>query len=162
MNAKVTWNREMSFTGTAESGFKVPLGSGALGAGGDDGFRPLELMAVSLAGCTAMDVFSILEKKQQAVTAFEVRVQTDRADQHPKVFTHAVITYLVTGHAVDESAVVRAIELSATKYCPAQAMLGQLFPIELVYEIYEQESGGRLVPVKQGEYKPQTGQGSMG
>ena len=157
MNANVTWHQGMSFSGTADSGFKVPLSTGAEVAGTDEGFRPLELMAVSLAGCTAMDVISILEKKQQAVTAFDVKVQADRADQHPKVFTHAVITYVVTGHAVDESAVVRAIELSTTKYCPAQAMLGKVFPIELVYEIYEDNIGGRFVLVKQGEYKPQAG-----
>lgn len=157
MNANVTWHQGMSFSGTADSGFKVQLSNGAEVAGTDEGFRPLELMAVSLAGCTAMDVISILEKKQQAVTAFDVKVQADRADQHPKVFTHAVITYVVTGHAVDESAVVRAIELSTTKYCPAQAMLGKVFPIELVYEIYEDNIGGRFVLVKQGEYKPQAG-----
>lgn len=155
MNANVTWHQGMSFSGTADSGFKVPLGTGAEVAGTDEGFRPLELMAVSLAGCTAMDVISILEKKQQAVTAFEVKVQADRADQHPKVFTHAVITYVVTGHAVEESAVLRAIELSSTKYCPAQAMLGKVFPIELVYQIYEDNIGGGFDLVKQGEYKPQ-------
>ena len=155
MNANVTWHQGMSFSGTADSGFKVQLSNGAEVASTDEGFRPLELMAVSLAGCTAMDVISILEKKQQAVTAFDVKVQADRADQHPKVFTHAVITYVVTGHAVDEAAVVRAIELSTTKYCPAQAMLGKVFPIELVYEIYEDNIGGRFVLVKQGEYKPQ-------
>ena len=155
MYANVTWHQGMSFSGTADSGFKVPLDTGAEAAGSDGGFRPLELMAVSLAGCTAMDVISILAKKQQAVTAFEVKVRADRADQHPKVFTHAVITYVVTGHAVDESAVIRAIELSTTKYCPAQAMLGKAFPIELAYEIYEDTSGGRMVLVKQGEYKPQ-------
>ncbi|HEY5159352.1 MAG TPA: OsmC family protein [Anaerolineales bacterium] len=157
MNANVTWHQGMSFSGTADSGFKVQLSNGAEVASTDEGFRPLELMAVSLAGCTAMDVISILEKKQQAVTAFDVKVQADRADQHPKVFTHAVITYVVTGHAVDEAAVVRAIELSTTKYCPAQAMLGKVFPIELVYEIYEDNIGGRFVLVKQGEYKPQAG-----
>jgi len=155
MYANVTWHQGMSFSGTADSGFKVPLGTGAEVAGSAGGFRPLELMAVSLAGCTAMDVISILEKKKQAVTAFEVKVDADRADQHPMVFTHAVITYVVTGHAVDVSAVVRAIELSTTKYCPALAMLGKVFPIELVYEIYEDTSDGKLVLVKNGEYKPQ-------
>ncbi len=75
--------------------------------GANDGFRPLELMAVSLAGCTAMDVISILKKKQQAVTAFEVKVQADQAEEFPKVFTRALITYLVTGHSLDETAVRR-------------------------------------------------------
>jgi len=155
MNANVSWNQGMSFTGTADSGFKVPLGAGSDLGGADDGFRPLELMAVSLAGCTAMDVISILKKKQVSVTAFEVKVQIENAEQHPKVFTHAFITYLVTGHAVDESAVVRAIELSAKKYCPAQAMLGKVLPIELVYEIYEDTGGSKFRLSKKGKYQPE-------
>jgi putative redox protein len=141
MDTKVVWKDGMSFTGSAESGFTVPLGADPEVGGADDGFRPLELMGVSLAGCTAMDVISILKKKQQQVTGFEVRVHADRAEQHPKVFTHIVITYLVTGRGVDEAALLRAIDLSATKYCPAQAMLGKVAPMELRYEIYEENGG---------------------
>jgi putative redox protein len=155
MNASVTWKQGMSFTGTADTGFQLPLGAEPEVGGADDGFRPMELMAVSLAGCTAMDVISILKKKQQKVTAFEVRVASDRAPDFPKVMTHAVITYLVTGHDVDEAAVVRSIELSATKYCPAQAMLGKVMPIDLVYEIYEEDENGRPLLVKRGTYQPQ-------
>lgn len=152
MNASVIWRQGLSFTGSAGSGFKVPLGADPEVGGSSDGFEPLELMAVSLAGCTAMDVISILRKKQQVVTAFEVRVTTDRAAEFPKVFTHAVITYLVTGTEVDETALRRAIDLSATKYCPAQAMLGKVFPIDLVYEIYEDECSGEKRLAKKGVY----------
>jgi putative redox protein len=100
----------------------------------------MELMALSMAGCTAMDVISILRKKRQDVTDFEVRVSAPRADEHPRVFTRAMIEYLVTGHDVDEKAVVRAIELTAKNYCPAQAMLGQVMPIDLRYQIFEAEA----------------------
>jgi putative redox protein len=141
MDTKVIWKDGMSFTGSAESGFTVPLGADPEVGGADDGFRPLELMGVSLAGCTAMDVISILKKKQQQVTGFEVRVHADRAEQHPKVFTRLVVTYIVTGRGVDEAALLRAIDLSATKYCPAQAMLGKVAPMELRYEIYEENGG---------------------
>lgn len=156
MNASVEWHQGLSFTGKADTGFKVPLGAEKEVGGAEDGFEPLELMAVSLAGCTAMDVISILTKKKQDVTAFEVKVDADRAQDFPKVFTHAVITYLVTGHAVDEAAVVRSIELSATKYCPAQAMLGKVVPMDLVYEIYEDEGNQKIRLVKQGKYQPQS------
>ncbi|MEI7848310.1 MAG: OsmC family protein [Chloroflexota bacterium] len=141
MDAKVTWSQGMSFTGTAETGFSVPLGSDPAVGGANDGFRPLELMAVSLAGCTAMDVISILRKKQQAVSGFEVQVQASQPETHPHVFTHAKIVYLVTGTKVDEAALVRAIQLSATKYCPAQAMLSKAFPMDLIYEIHEDGAG---------------------
>lgn len=155
MNAIVAWRQGMSFTGKADTGFEVPLGAEPAAGGANDGFRPLELMAVSLAGCTAMDVISILTKKKQDVTAFEVKVHAEQAQEFPKVFTRAVISYLVTGHAVDEAAVLRAIELSETKYCPAQAMLGKVVPMELVYEIYEDEGNGKPQLVKQGLYQPE-------
>jgi putative redox protein len=137
MNAKVEWKGRMSFTGSADSGFEVPLGSFPEVGGDDDGFRPMELMAVSLAGCTAMDVISILMKKRQEVLDFQVKVETQRADHHPKVFTSAVIEYHVTGKDISESAVSRAMELSANSYCPAQAMIGKIIPLTLKYYIYE-------------------------
>jgi putative redox protein len=154
MKANVTWHQGLSFTGRADSGFELPLGTDPALGGADDGFRPLELMAVSLAGCTAMDVISIMAKKKQQVTAFNVKVDTKQAAEFPKVFTRAVIAYEVSGHALDETALLRSIELSATKYCPAQAMLGRVFPMELVYEIYEDEGGGNRRLVKQGKYQP--------
>ena len=152
MDAKVTWQQGLSFDGTADTGFEIPLGADPEVGGANDGFRPLELMAVSLAGCTAMDVISLLTKKRQDVSAFEVKVHADRAEEYPKVFTQITITYLVAGHAVDETALRRAIELSATKYCPAQAMLGKVVPMELNYELYEDEGGGRKQLVKLGTY----------
>jgi putative redox protein len=153
MNASVTWQQGLSFTGKSDSGYEVPLGAEPEVGGASDGFEPIELMAVSLAGCTAMDVISILSKKKQKVTGFEVKVKTERATEFPKVFTHAVITYLVTGHEVDEVALVRSIELSATKYCPAQAMFAKVFPIELVYELYEDEGSGKKRLAKKGIYR---------
>jgi putative redox protein len=154
MDVMVDWHQGMNFSGLADSGFEVALGSGPDIGGAGDGFRPLELMALSLAGCTAMDVISILVKKQQIITAFEVKVRTEQADQHPRVFTHARITYIVRGRAVEESALLRAIELSAQKYCPAQAMLGKAFPMDLVYEIYEQGEAGEHHLVNTGKYQP--------
>ncbi len=154
MDSIVIWQGRLSFNGTADSGFVVPLGT-ELSAGGDnDGVRPMELFAIGLAGCTAMDVISILQKKRMDVTAFEVTTHIERAPEHPKVFTHAVLEYMVSGHAVEEAAVVRAIELSASRYCPAQAMLGKLFPIEMKYRIYEEQAGGERKLVKSGEYIP--------
>jgi putative redox protein len=97
----------------------------------------MELMGISLAGCTAMDVISILQKKRQNVTGFEVKVHADRANEHPKVFTHVTIEYLIEGHQVDPMAVERAIELSVAKYCPAQAMLTKAVKIDHTYTITE-------------------------
>jgi len=127
----------MTFVGSAETGFTVPLGADPAVGGANDGFRPMELMAMSLAGCTAMDVISILRKKRQEITGFEVKVKAERADEHPKVFTNAVIEYEVTGVGIQESALRRSIELSAERYCPAQAMLGKVMSMKLCYLVYE-------------------------
>ena len=137
MEAKVTWKGNMSFTGAAESGFTIPLDADPTVGGDNVGFRPMELMAISLAGCTGMDVISVLQKKRQDVTGFEVRIHAERADEFPKVFTHMIVEYIVTGHKVDPAAVERSIELSATKYCPAQAMLIKAVSIEHKYTIIE-------------------------
>jgi putative redox protein len=137
MNVNVEWSDRLSFTGTAQTGFVVPLGASPDVGGDNDGFRPMELMALSLAGCTAMDVISILSKKRQNVTNFAVEVEATQAEDHPRIFTSAKIIYRFRGNEIDPVAVERAIELSKDKYCPAQGMLGQIMPIEILYEIEE-------------------------
>lgn len=153
MDVKVNWQNRMSFTGSADSGFSINLGTDPAVGGDNDGIRPMELMALSLAGCTAMDVISILQKKREDVTGFEVKVHAERASEHPKVMTSAVIDYLVSGRGVSEAAVVRAIELSAKRYCPAQAMLGKIMPLELRYTIYEDLGGGESRETIHGVYQ---------
>ena len=137
MDAKVVWKNRMSFEGTSDSGFTVPLGTTPAVGGDDDGFRPLELLAIGLAGCTAMDVISILTKKKQDVHSFDVQVHAERAEEHPKVFTHLIIEYILSGKNIDRNAVERAVDLSANKYCPAQAMFNKITPIDLVITLHE-------------------------
>jgi putative redox protein len=152
MEAKVIWQQRMAFTASADTGYSAPLDAEA-GVGDESGFRPMEMIAMGLAGCTAMDVISILTKKRQNVTAFEVQVHAQRAGDHPKVFTEAVIEYLVTGVGIDPQAVLRAIELSATRYCPAQAMLAKAFPMQLKFSVYEQALPGEApLLVESGEF----------
>jgi len=123
MQSKVVWKGGMAFTGSAEEGYLIPLDAKKAVGGHDLGFRPLQLFAIGLVGCTGMDVISILQKKRQDVTDFTVSAAIERADQHPKVFTKILITYTITGKNIDRDSVERAVELSETKYCPAQAML---------------------------------------
>jgi len=100
-------------------------------AEGDAGPRPAELVAVAQAGCTAMDVISILQKKRQVVTRYEVSVAAvQRDDPLPAIFTSSDVLHIVEGPAVDEAAVRRAIELSATKYCSVGATLSA-GPVEI-------------------------------
>jgi uncharacterized OsmC-like protein len=88
------------------------------------------------------------------VTQFEVQVHLDREETHPKVFTHAVIEHLITGHNIDEAAVVRSIELSITRYCPGYAMMSKVIPIRLKYQIFEGDGVEGRKLVKSGEYQP--------
>ena len=97
------------------------------------GASPMELLLQSLAGCTAMDVVSILQKKRQALTSFQVRVEGERADEHPKVYTKIHLKYNVNGREISEKAVTDAIELSRTKYCSVSAMLAET--AEITYEV---------------------------
>lgn len=129
MKSKVVWTGDMAFTGTAEDGFLIPLDAVKAVGGHGMGFRPLQLFAIGLAGCTAMDVISILKKKRQEVTEFEVSTAIERAAEHPKVFTKIVLEYRLKGKNLDRDAVERAVELSETKYCPAQTMLAQVAEI---------------------------------
>jgi putative redox protein len=137
MDAELTWKSNLSFNGTADTGFTLPLGASPKVGGDNDGFRPMELILIGLAGCTAMDVISILQKKRQQVTAFQVTAHAERSDEHPKVFTRIKLDFQVTGKDIDPRAVERAIELSETLYCPAQAMLTHSVKITNEYSIVE-------------------------
>lgn len=138
--AKVVWKGKMSFEGSSAAGFTLPIGTSPESGGDNDGFRPMELLLIGLSGCTALDVISILEKKRQDVTGLEVRVvEAERAADHPKVYTHIVLEYVVTGNHVERAAVERAVELSATKYCSAQGMLGKVAKIESKITVLEAE-----------------------
>jgi len=149
MDIAMKWKGKMAFEAMGESEIVQKIDADISVGGDNNGPRPMELIAMGLGGCTAMDVISILQKKKQPVMDFQVRVHADRAGEHPKVFTQAVIEYLVTGRSVDEAAVMRAIGLSAEKYCPAQAMLGKAFPMKLIYKILDEDTNA---VIKEGEY----------
>jgi len=153
MKATVNWQNNMVFIGRSASGFPVQMDADSSFGGTESGIRPMEMIALGLAGCTAMDVISILRKKRQDVTQFEVRVDAPRSTDYPKVFTRAVITYVVTGRSVDEDAVLRSIELAATKYCSAQIMLESAVPMDLLYEIFEDEEDGSKRLTYQGSWQ---------
>ncbi len=101
------------------------------------GFSPMEMLLVGLAGCTGISVLSILQAKRQKITGYELRVHGKRAEQHPKVFVEISVEHIVTGQGVQPVAVERAIELSETRYCGAEAMLGKTARITHTYRIVE-------------------------
>ncbi|MFN8595850.1 MAG: OsmC family protein [Anaerolineae bacterium] len=135
--ASATWEGQgVAFTVMGGSGFTLRTDNPS----GPNAASPMELVAMASAACTASDVISILQKKQQRVTGFEVRVVGPRAADHPKVFTEINLEYIVTGHNIDPKAVERAIELSLTKYCSVNKMLEKATPIKHSYRIIEAET----------------------
>jgi putative redox protein len=151
VDVRVSWEQDLAFIGLAASGFPIQMSSPA---GPEVGAGPVEILVMSLAACTAMDVISILRKKQERVEDFHVSVHADRAESYPKVITRAELHYVVTGRDIHETAVRRAIELSVGKYCPVHAMLAMAFPIDLQYSILDGSRGeaGRLI--KRDRYVP--------
>jgi putative redox protein len=99
----------------------------------------MELLLIGLAGCTAYDVMSILEKKRQMVTGLEVTARAERADEPPRVYTKIDVEYVVRGHSVKQKAVEDAIRLSKQKYCSASVMLEKTAEITTSYRIVEQD-----------------------
>jgi putative redox protein len=130
----------MRFDVEAGSGHHVTLDAAEHAGGQNAGFRPLEMLLVGLAGCTGMDVIGILRKKRQQVTAYEVRVQGVRAEEHPMVFVEITVEHIVTGYNVQPEAVARAIELSRTRYCGAGAMLGKVAHLTHTFRVVEAET----------------------
>ena len=107
--------------------FALTTGSGRTLTFGDDAERneisPVEIVAAALGACSAMDVVSILDKKRQVYDSYRVDVRAEQRDDYPQVYTRIDVTHIVEGTVVLESAVRRAVELSASKYCPVNAML---------------------------------------
>lgn len=139
-SSRIVLRDDMIFTAYSSNGFSVPLDAQKAAGGHDAGISPMELLLTALAGCTGMDVISILRKKQQQVTAFEVQVEGVRAEEHPKVFTEIWVKYIVTGQNLDPKAVERAIELSRDKYCGAAATLRHTAQLHYDYVIVETEA----------------------
>lgn len=105
---------------------------------GGTGAKPIEMIAVGLAGCTAFDVITILRQKyHQKVTGYQVRVEADQAERPPQVFTTVRIHHIITGVGIDESALVEAIRLSEEKYCSVGAMVQKTATLQTTHEIVE-------------------------
>jgi putative redox protein len=129
----------MQFVGEAGSGHAIVLDGREEVGGRDTGVRPMELLLVGLAGCTAMDVVYILKRRRARVTGLQVQVEAERADEHPKVYTTVKLRFIVRGHDLSEKAVADTIQISQEKYCSASAMFGAVAQVEYGYEIVPED-----------------------
>ena len=131
----------MAFRAITETGHEVVMDAAPEVGGSDTGPRPMELLLVGLGGCTGMDVISMLRKMRQDVTDYQIQISGERATEHPKVFTSIHVAHVVRGRGLNPESVRRAVELSATRYCSAAAMLGRAAHIEERYRVIDDANG---------------------
>lgn len=135
MKARVKWTHDMMFVGETASGHAVVMDAAPDIGGRNLGPRPMELMLLSLGGCSSIDVVLILKRSREAVTDCDVEIHAERADTDPKVFTTINLHFIVSGNNLDPKKVERAIKLSHEKYCSASAMLGASAQLTYDFEI---------------------------
>lgn len=136
----VKWNGKRRFVAWDQAGHGVVMDARPEYKGDGSGVRPLELVLYGLAGCSGMDVVSILEKKRQAVTDIEIIVTgVQREDDHPHYYERIDMEFVVTGIGVAPEAVARAIELSEEKYCSVKGMFGPQVEVVTSYRVIEAE-----------------------
>ncbi len=131
----------MQFRGESGSGHAIVMDSAAAHGGVDAGARPMEVVLLALGGCTGMDVISILRKMRQEVTGYEVRVHGERTEEQPTVFTEITVEHVVRGRNLGVENVRRAVELSATRYCPVSAMLSKTAAVQERYRVVDEATG---------------------
>ena len=137
MKARVKWIEGAAMLGEAGSGHGVVMDGPPEFGGRNLGVRPMEMLLLGMGGCTQFDVLLILRKARQEVTDCVVELEAERAEIDPKVFTRIHAHFILTGKALSEKQVERAIKLSAEKFCSASIMLGAMATITHDYEIRE-------------------------
>ena len=139
MECTIRWQPDagMAFTAETGSGHLLAMDGAPDGGGRNLAPRPMETVLAGTGGCTAYDVVLILKRGRHQVSGCEVKVEADRAETDPKVFTRIQMHFIVSGQALPEAAVARAIELSHEKYCSASIMLAKTAEITTSFEIRE-------------------------
>lgn len=141
MKVRIKWVEGVSFVGETESGHAVVIDGAPEHGGRNRGMRPMEMVLLGAAACTAFDVVLILRKARQAVADCSVDADAQRAETDPRVFTRIHLKYTVAGRGLDPAHVERAVKLSKDKYCSATLMLAKTAEITWELAIVE---GDRL------------------
>jgi len=141
MQCTVRWGGPtgMSFHAETGSGHLVSMDGAPEGGGRNLAPRPMEMLLLGAGACTAYDVVLILRKSQQDIRDCELRLEAQRAESDPKVFTQIKMTFLLVGKGLKPNLVERAIKLSHDKYCSATAMLGKTAAIDIDWSIQESD-----------------------
>ncbi|MTI13171.1 OsmC family protein [Sansalvadorimonas verongulae] len=125
MKAQVKWVDGMRFAGTSGSGHSVMMDTSSQHGGSDSAPSPMEMVLMAVGGCSSVDVVSMLKKARQDVIDCEVKLESERVDTVPAIFSKIHLHFVVTGRDLKDAQVKRAVELSADKYCSVSIMLGK-------------------------------------
>jgi len=136
----VRWTKNRQFVGWDSKGHGIVMDTPAEGTGEGTGWRPVELLLLGLAGCTGVDIVSILEKKREDVRGVEIEVHGEPfVDDYPHYYETIEVVYRVTGVGIKPGSVAQAIELSEEKYCSVKGSLGPQCNVITSFEIIEFE-----------------------
>lgn len=131
LHAEVRQTEGLTFLARGRTNHWVALDTSESGGGHAAGSNPMELLLMALGGCTGMDIVAVLTKMQQQFTAFRIELTGERAENHPRRFTRISVDCILTSDTVAVDDVVKAIKLSAEKYCSVGATLAP--GVELVH-----------------------------
>ena len=137
MKARVKWADGVMFIGEAPSGHAVVMDGAPESGGRNMGVRPMEMLLLGMGGCTSFDVVEILRKGRAELVGCVVELEAERAGEIPKVFTRIHAHFVVSGRGLKESAVERAVKLSAEKYCSASIMFAKTAKVTHDFAIVE-------------------------
>jgi putative redox protein len=137
--ATVRWAGRMTFVGKAGTNHIVPMDTTPEFDGDSSATKPLELLLIALGGCTGMDIVPLFKKMRQDVTAVELNISAERAEEHPRVYKKIDIEYVVSGRNLDEDKVKRAVDLSQEKYCSVSAILKKACPVNYTVRILAEQ-----------------------
>ena len=135
MQARVKWVEGLTFLGESASGHQVLMD----GSAGEKAPSPMEMVLMSVGGCSAIDVVSILQKGRNDVRDCEVKLSSQRRDEPPRTFTAINLHFIVSGKGLSDKVVERAVNLSAEKYCSVSLMLSQAATVTHSFEIHAVE-----------------------
>lgn len=131
----ISWEGNMKFVGTDDSGFDIPMDASAIYGGANEGVRPMELMLMSLGGCTGIELSHILKKMRVQFDTLKIEVTGNRVEDHPKIFDTINVIYKFTGDNVPAEKVTKAIRLAEQVYCSAANMMNKVAKITYQFEI---------------------------
>ena len=134
---KTSWKENMQFESDNPSGISLTMDAGEESGGEGKGYRPKALMLSSLAGCSGLDVVSLLKKMHAEVAEFRIDITAELTDEHPKFYNKVKVDYHFSDSELQPKKIQKAVNLSVTKYCGVMEMFRQFADLEIEIFLHE-------------------------